>query len=214
MQGSKHAWLGLIAIVFFGCNQSPQDLPTAEGPTTTEATSNETFAAESPQDKVRLARQDPKQTVDLFLTSLRDGDDTSTSRLLTAKARGETSKHDMIVRPPGSQTAQFVVGQIIYTTADRDIAHVESNWADVDEAGRRQSYEIVWIVRKETSGWGIAGMATELFPGESPLVMNFEDPVDMLAQQQRAELELTRRNIPETGPSGVVPASHSSPLRK
>src|SRR5690606_12334497 len=132
--------LGLIAIVFFGCNQSPENLTTAEGPAAAEAPLTATMAAEPVQDAVRLARQDPKQTVDLFLTSLRDGDAASTSRLLTGKARSETAKHEMIVRPPGSHTAQFVVGQIIYTTEHRDIAHVESNWTDVDDAGRRQSY--------------------------------------------------------------------------
>ena len=213
MQGSKHAWLGLFAIVFFGCNQSPESSPTAEGARATEAPVAERLAAPGGMDEVRLAQQDPKQTVELFLTSLREGDDASTSRLLTAKARSETAKHDMIVRPPGSQTAHFVVGQIIYTTERRDIAHVESNWADIDDAGRRQNYEIVWIVRKDLDGWGVAGMATELFAGEAPLVMNFEDPLDMLAQQQRAELELTRRNSVEASTSEVIPASHSAPLR-
>ncbi|MEX2357706.1 MAG: hypothetical protein WEE51_05210, partial [Pirellulaceae bacterium] len=126
--------------------------------------------------------------------SLRDGDDAITSRLLSTKAREETAKHDMVVRPPGSSTARFKVGQVVYTTDAKVSAHVESHWIDVDETGKKQSYEIVWILRRESRGWAVAGMATELFAGEAPLVMNFEKPQDMLAQQQRAELEMSRRN--------------------
>jgi len=209
MQGSKHAWLLLIAIVFFGCNQSENPTSTAQGDANSEQ-----IVVENVKDEVQKASQDPKAVIELFLVSLRHGDATTTSRLLTSKARTETAKHDMVVRPPGSETAKFVVGQTIYTTETQDICHVESNWTDVDDAGRRQTYEIVWILRKEPSGWAVAGMATELFSGEAPLVMNFEDPMDMLAQQQRAELELTRRGNVGGGSSQVMPASHSSGLNR
>ena len=209
MQGSKHAWLLLIAIAFFGCNQSDNSTNTAQN-----GADNEQISVEVVQDEVQKAAQDPKAVIELFLVSLRQGNATTTSRLLTSKARTETAKHDMVVRPPGSDTAKFVVGQTIYTTETHDICHVESNWTDVDDAGRRQTYEIVWILRKEPSGWVVAGMATELFSGEAPLVMNFEDPLDMLAQQQRAELELTRRGNVSGGSPQVMPASHSSGLNR
>ncbi len=206
MHGSKYAWL-LVAVVLFGCNQSSSPTSVAESQDAADTSVAPTAdAATSPT-------QDPKTVVEMFLTSLREGDDMATSQLLTQKARRETARHDMVVRPPGSQTAQFVVGEVIYTTANHDIAHVESNWTDVDDAGRRQTYEIVWILRKEAVGWAVAGMATELFSGEAPLVMNFEDPVDMLAQQQRAELELTRRGQLPASTSEVMPASHSTPVR-
>ncbi|PQO38573.1 hypothetical protein [Blastopirellula marina] len=214
MQGSKHAWLLLIAIVFFGCNQSKDPASTADNDPSSRQPDEETIIVEKVDDDVQQAAKNPKAVVELFLTSLREGDEATTSRLLTNKARMETAKHDMVVHPPGSRTAQFVVGQTIYTTDTRDIAHVESNWTDVDDAGRRQTYEIVWILRKEPLGWAVAGMATELFSGETPLVMNFEDPLDMLAQQQRAELELTRRGAASAGSAQVMPASHSSPLSR
>lgn len=213
MHGSKYAWLLLAATILVGCNQSNNPSDTAQNSTSPEAT-DENIVVEKVQDDVQKAVQNPKAVVDLFLISLRQGDAATTSRLLTTKARLETAKHDMVVRPPGSATAKFVVGQTIYTTEARDICHVESNWTDVDDAGRRQTYEIVWILRKEPSGWAVAGMATELFSGEAPLVMNFEDPLDMLAQQQRAELELTRRGNAAGENSQVMPASHSSTLNR
>ncbi|GAA4440759.1 hypothetical protein [Bremerella cremea] len=214
MQGSKHAWLLLIAIVFFGCNQSNDPSNTAQSGSDTGQPNDEQLVVEQVNDEVQKAVRDPKAVVELFLVSLRQGDANTTSRLLTTKARTETAKHDLTVQPPGSATAKFVVGQTIYTTETRDICHVESNWTDVDDAGRRQTYEIVWILRRESFGWAVAGMATELFSGEPPLVMNFEDPLDMLAQQQRAELELTRRGNAAAGSPQVMPASHSSTLNR
>ncbi|MBI1248090.1 hypothetical protein GC197_09640 [bacterium] len=214
MQGSKQTWLLLVAISILGCNQSNDTAPTANNGADSAQPTVEHLVVEPVKDKVQKAAEDPKAVVELFLVSLREGDAHTTSRLLTDKARNETAKHDMVVRPPGSSTAKFVVGQTIYTTERKDICHVESNWTDVDDAGRRQTYEIVWILRKEAYGWAVAGMATELFSGEAPLVMNFEDPLDMLAQQQRAELELTRRGNVGPGSSHVMPASHTSEMNR
>jgi len=191
MHGSKIAWLALVGcIAWCGCSQNrTETVADRESEEPTVAPVNEQVV-----DRFTLAVAEPASTVEMFLESLRDGDDAITSRLLSTKAREETAKHDMVVRPPGSSTARFKVGQVVYTTDAKLTAHVESHWIDIDETGKKQSYEIVWILRRESRGWAIAGMATELFAGEAPLVMNFEKPLDMLAQQQRAELEMTRRN--------------------
>ncbi|MEX1040454.1 MAG: hypothetical protein WDZ51_07485 [Pirellulaceae bacterium] len=191
MHGSKIAWLALVGcIAWCGCGQNrPETVAELESEELTESP-----LVEQPVDRFTLAVAEPASTIELFLESLRDGDDAITSRLLSTKAREETAKHDMVVRPPGSSTARFKVGQVVYTTDAKVSAHVESHWIDVDETGKKQSYEIVWILRRESRGWAVAGMATELFAGEAPLVMNFEKPQDMLAQQQRAELEMSRRN--------------------
>jgi hypothetical protein len=70
-------------------------------------------------------------------------------------------------------------------------AYVSSTWTDVGEDGQPHSDQIVWLVRNEPEGWRIAGMVTKLF--ESKLVLNFEDPQDMLRKQQMAEQEMMRR---------------------
>jgi len=214
MHGCKHAWLVVLATVLVGCNQSEVE-SISEAPAFEPGanTNNQSIEAERVLDEVQLAAQEPGTAVQMFLQSLRDGNESTTGRLLTQKARTETAKHDMVVRPPGSSTAQFVVGEVVYTTEAKDIAHVESNWTDIDDAGKQHSYEIVWILRRESYGWAVAGMATELFSGESPLVMNFEDPMDMWAQQQRAELEMARRGNETATQGQVLPASHSAPIQ-
>ncbi|MEX0793935.1 MAG: hypothetical protein WD045_12425 [Pirellulaceae bacterium] len=191
MHGSKIAWLALVGcIAWCGCGHNQTETVADREP---EEPTESPLVVQS-VDRFTLAVAEPASTIELFLESLRDGDDAITSRLLSTKAREETAKHDMVVRPPGSSTARFKVGQVVYTTDAKVSAHVESHWIDVDETGKKQSYEIVWILRRESRGWAVAGMATELFAGEAPLVMNFEKPQDMLAQQQRAELEMSRRN--------------------
>jgi hypothetical protein len=70
-------------------------------------------------------------------------------------------------------------------------AYVSSTWTDVGPEGQSHSDQIVWVCRKEPEGWRIAGMVTKLF--DSKLVLNFEDPQDMIRKQQLAEQEMMRR---------------------
>ena len=35
---------------------------------------------------------------------------------------------------------------------------------------------MLWLVRKDSEGWRILGIAAEVFPGEPPLLLNFEEP--------------------------------------
>jgi len=48
------------------------------------------------------------------------------------------------------------------------------------------NYEIVWVLRREKEGWRLAGMATELVPGQEPQFLNFEDPDDMIRKRDEA----------------------------
>jgi len=75
-------------------------------------------------------------------------------------------------------------------------AHVATDWTDLDTDGRAHTDRIVWILRKEPVGWRIAGMATQVFADREPIVLNFEDPEDMIRQQQLAEDEIERRSQP------------------
>ena len=83
-------------------------------------------------------------------------------------------------------------------------AHVATDWTDLDTDGRKHTDRIVWILRHEPSGWRIAGMATKVFADQEPIVLNFEEPEEMLRQQQLAEDEIDRRN------RGVEPQAKNS----
>src|SRR5262249_62416966 len=91
----------------------------------------------------------------------------------------------MVVSPSGRPTATFKVGKVEYVTPNKDGAHVWCSWTDaVDDQGHTRTDEIIWVLRHESEGWRIAGMVTKVYPDQPPLVLNFEDPEDMLRKQQ------------------------------
>jgi len=149
----------------------------------------------------------PDQVVAAFLEAVRTGDDQAASDLLTPLARQKTEEMHMVVAPPGSETARYAIREVEYVG---DKAHVAAEWTDLDTDGRPHTDLIVWVLRKDTQGWRISGMTTRVFADMDPVVLNFEDPADMVAKQQQAEEEISRREqqfaqpmaaeIPSSGP--------------
>ena len=153
----------------------------------------------------------PDQIVESFLAAVRAGDEAATSDLLTDKAREETAKHNLVVRPPGTPSAKFVVGELQYIDENKTGAHVNTVWTETipqtDGGQQVVTYDVVWALRRESHGWRVAGIATEIIEGQAPVFLNFEDPGDMLSKWRRAE-EIAARHeeqavrqaqAPETG---------------
>lgn len=147
-------------------------------------------AAKGRTSKV-FTKDGPDEAVRQFLEAVRTGDDARASQMLTPVAREKTAEMHMVVAPPGSPTARFEVTE--FEMVAEDGAHVASTWSDVDEEGHRHSDQILWILRKEPEGWRVAGMATKIFEDELPIILNFEDPQDMMRKQKLAEEEMARR---------------------
>ena len=97
------------------------------------------------------------------------------------------------IKPPGSPSAEFKVTEVAYLDDAKDGAHVLSSWMDTDTDGARQNYEIIWILRKDSGGWAIAGMATKVFDDQEPLILNFEDPLEAQEKRQAVDEEMARR---------------------
>jgi ketosteroid isomerase-like protein len=166
----------LLAIV--GCNSSTAPPPTSSVPKSTVG-APELVGPGGPADAVRE-----------FLEAVRVGNDKKAATMLTPVAREKTAEMHMVVAPPGSDTAKYQVGDV---EAVEGGAHVASTWTDVDGEGKQHSDPILWILRKEVEGWRIAGMATKIFEDELPIILNFEDPEDMIRKQKLAEEEMNRR---------------------
>jgi hypothetical protein len=176
----RTAFLAAALLVFAGltgCGQSESNPPTAAAPIS-EATA--TAQAASPADAVRE-----------FLEAVRLGDDTKAQSMLTALARKKTTEMNMVVAPPGSDTAKYEVGAM--QMAEDGTARVASVWSDLDHEGKRRTDEITWILRQEDNQWRIVGMATRIMPEQGPVVLNFEKPQEMLAAQRQAEEAAARR---------------------
>ncbi len=136
------------------------------------------------------AKRAPEQVVRDFLEAVRKGDDAVASQLLTPLACQRTADMEMVVAPPGSPAARFA---IVSTRRSGQTAGVTADWTDLDANGRPHTDRIEWILRSEAGDWRISGMATQVFADEEPIVLNFEDPADMLAKQQQAEEKMARR---------------------
>lgn len=139
----------------------------------------------------------PSEIVREFLSSLRDGNKRVAEGLLTQRAREETRKRDLAVQPPGTPNAKYEIQGVKYVSEAKTGAHVQSLWMEPDADGSSITYEITWVLRKQSDGWRIAGMATQLVPDERPLFLNFEDPDDMLAKWENADQALNEQETRE-----------------
>lgn len=121
----------------------------------------------------------PGEIVAAFLNAARSGDDQTATLLLTSKARSETEREGLVLDPPGTPSMRFEIGKIEISPEDASAAYVNSVWSET-ETKSEQTFEVVWVLRKESQGWRIAGMAAETTAGTQPVFLNFEDPQDLL----------------------------------
>lgn len=183
------SWSVLVVIIA-GCDKMG-------GSSQTAATSPKTNAPADDDSPATAKLEAPAAAVAEFLEAVRTGNDEKAAKMLSTAARQKTAALHRNVTPPASDTAKFAVGKVDWVGDDG--ARVACTWTDVDTDGQPKTDEAIWVVRREPEGWRIAGVAAMVFPGEQPVVLNFEDPEDMLRQQQWIREEIRRRMEKETG---------------
>jgi hypothetical protein len=185
----NHGWLALVtlaAIGITGCGKS-------DGPAQQSATSSDNNTQATASNTSGVQKVDtPEAACTQFLEALRTGNDEKASQMLSAASREKANSLNRSVTPSASDTARFIIDKNVKYIGE-DGAQVKSTWTDVDDEGKPQSDDAVWVLRHEKEGWRIVGVAWIIFPGEPPLVLNFEDPEEMLKKQQWAREELRRR---------------------
>lgn len=186
----------------------------AETAAAVDATSQETpVSGGQAVAKVDIpAEAPPDEVVSAFLEARRAGDPQTTSALLTATARSATAKHKIDVNGEALPDLQFQVAKPKYLKNNPKGAHVSSIWSEILPDGTKASYEVVWVLRKETVGWRVAGFAAELTPGTEPQFLNFEDPEDMMRKQQEAVAAAEATSQPEQ--AEVPTRNGGSPRRR
>jgi hypothetical protein len=144
----------------------------------------------------------PEVAVAEFLEAVRVGNDQKAAEMFTPLARQRVAELNIQVAPKGSDTASFSVGEVEYVAQDG--ARVAATWTDLDEDGKPRTDEMTWMVRQESEGWRVAGMATVVFPGEPPLLLDFEKPQETLRKLDLVREEFLRReqtaNLPPAEP--------------
>jgi hypothetical protein len=210
--------IGVLAIFLssyglIGCRQQASD-STTDTSTTNNALGESDLGVIPRQDlddrqvPMGLTRATPPdQIVAAFLDALQRADNAVAEALLTRRAYEETSKRNLTVQPVGSPQAKYTIGTLKYLGANRNGAHVNTTWTE-PAAEPGNSYDIVWTLRRQDSGWRVAGMAAELVPGQKVVYLNFEDPDDMLAKWRQAdEADL----VGQTSDTGIREAQNPQP---
>ena len=91
---------------------------------------------------------------------------------------------DLNFSPPGSSTAKFSVGEVEMIDDQRAIVH--SVWSDLDADGAASNEQITWALKQSTGQWRISGMAAEVAENQPPVVMDFENPGELLEPKPTA----------------------------
>ena len=179
-------WIALLLVVA-GCSKPAGTDPSSTTPQGSEA------AGTATNDRTDAGAKagGPDKAVAEFLEAVRTGNDEVATQMLSAVARQKTAALNRNVTPPASDTAKFTVGKVDYV--GNDGARVACTWTDLDPDGQPKTDEAIWVVRREANGWRIAGVAAQVFPGEPPLLLNFEDPDDMFRKQQWVREEIRHR---------------------
>jgi hypothetical protein len=186
----NQGWFVLIALAmigFLGCGKS-------DGPAGQSTPPQTTGTSAKPTEKAKAALtslEAPAAACFEFLEAVRTGNDTKAAQMLSTTARAKVDAMNLGVTPPASDTAKFTLGKVEHIGEDG--ARVESIWTEVDEDGQPQSDKAIWVLRQEQDGWKIVGVAAIIFENEPPLLLNFEDPEDMLKKQQWVREEIRHR---------------------
>jgi len=154
---------------------------------------NSDFAGSVQPESDSLVTSDlpsPGQVTAQFYEALRSGNKDAIGVLLTDKAREETAKNGLDIRSQASTSLSYEIGETDYVTEEMDGAHVASFWTETDEQGQSMTSPVIWVLRKQTNGWRIAGMATPVVEGELPLFFDFEDPQNMMRTKEYVETEV------------------------
>ena len=144
-------------------------------------------------DSGAVASEAAKKAVMAFLDAIKRGDDAAASGMLTKVARAKTQELGLSVAPPVNPTATYSIRDCEVVGEAGDLVHVGTTWTDKDPDGFTSTDNVVWVVRLDPEGWRVVGMAMRIFDDLPPLLLNFEDPEDMLAKQELVAAELQKR---------------------
>jgi hypothetical protein len=133
---------------------------------------------------------DPGRATDEFLKALFAGETQRAMAMMTDKSRAAAQQAGIEMEAPGSKSATFKITEQTTLEGDPHAAQVWSVITDTNEQGKPESYDIVWLLKRDAAGWAICGMATVLFQHE--FVIDFEDANDVIAKRQWAAQQAQR----------------------
>lgn len=202
LASNRMTWVGyvmtacvLVGLCLPGCGQNNGQNSFADG-SNAESTaggsgtaSMATLSSHNDTADSELTIAAATDVVSQFLDLVRrGGGDSGAAALLTQKAQNELNRIGRTVQPIGSPDARFVVTRAEAVPNKSDAALVHSVWSEPDGA-ESSEYQVVWALQNQSGQWRISGLAMEIDPEQSPLVVNFEDGNRMAALLAEVEPE-------------------------
>lgn len=138
-----------------------------------------------------------------FLEAIKRGDDAAARGMLTQVARAKTQEMGLSIAPPVPATATYSIRDGEAIDKAGEVVHVSTTWTDTDADGFKTTDEVIWVTRLDPEGWRVVGMAMKVFEDTPPLLLDFEDPADMIAKQRQVAMEIQRRAKAASKPDGV-----------
>jgi hypothetical protein len=111
--------------------------------------------------------------------------------MFVSSGRQKIKELKIPVTPHGSDTARFELSPV--ERVDAELARVGCKWTDLDSEGQEHTDVMTWSVLKEAEGWRIAGLAATVFDGEPPLLLDFQDPQEVVEKLDKLREEVARR---------------------
>lgn len=192
-----------------GCSKTPSNSP-AEAAAQPQRNDNATVASGSTDVSAAM------DTVSHFLDAVRRGGDTGRAHsLLTTEACAVLERLGRTVQPIGSPDATFTVTRSEAVPEHPNMALVHSTWSEPTGEGTNESYQVVWAVQLEQGQWRISGLAMELDPSQPPMIVDFEDHVEM-ANLFRSETDAASASSVSSAssePAGAVSQTPQQPTK-
>lgn len=170
--------VGMLALsVCIGCGSSETTPLIARGGQTDQTNTTPSTPTESSAEGPMV------ETARGFLEAVIAGDTQRATSLLTPQAVQQIEKSGKAFAPPGLETANFRVGEVLNVSKTQ--AFVQCYLTSSTDDLQTQE-EMCCVVKQIGSRWLISGIAFQLAPNRPPFILDFEKPAAVGPIQQMA----------------------------
>lgn len=130
----------------------------------------------------------PEGVARKFMDLLQSGNRLEAESLLTRISLSNITDVGLKLEPMGGPQAKFTIGDAIYATNRKKLAHVECTIRD-HSSGQAEEMKISWQAKIQGEQWRISGVILEVEEAPGFDLLSFENPFDVQKIQALATAE-------------------------
>ena len=155
----------LALITLAGCSQSEPSGATAKETNSSIENNNSTTSSKSTSQ----AEAEVKKSTTAFLQSVVRGDAQTAAQWLTPLAAQRAAADPSVLAPLGFQVESLQVSEVRIVSEFEAAAECL-----LKEYGSNEPESVCCLLKLDSSGWKVCGMACDAGPGEPPVLISFE----------------------------------------